>query len=82
MKIVWHNYRYYPYERELARRECASLLSGVQLNETIDGLEAAGAVDPSIIKRLTYFSGLVNVDSFTPTVQDCLETSARTGKNR
>jgi site-specific DNA-methyltransferase (cytosine-N4-specific) len=82
MKLVWHNYRYYPYERELARRESASLLPGVQLNETIDGLEIVGTVNANEVKRLTYFSGLVNGQSFTPTVQNHLESQARTGKNR
>ena len=38
MKLVWHDYRYYPYERELAKRESAKLLSSAQLNETIDGI--------------------------------------------
>ena len=82
MKLVWHNYRYYPYERELARRESASLLSGARLNETFDGFEAVGTVDHNAVKRLTYFSGLVNGQSFTRTVQDRLETHARNGKNR
>ena len=82
MKLVWHNYRYYPYERELARRECAGLLSEAQFNETIDGFEVAGEVDPNTAKRLTYFSAVVNGQSFTRTVQDRLEAQARTGKNR
>lgn len=82
MKLVWHNYRYYPYERELAKRECAKLLSGAQLDETIDGYEVVGTVDHSTIKRLTYFSGLVNGQSFTRTAQDRLEANSRTGKNR
>lgn len=82
MKLVWHNYRYYPYERELARRECTKLLSGTQLNETIEGYEVVGTIDHDAVKRLTYFSGLVNGQSFTHTVQDRLEANSRIGKNR
>ncbi len=82
MKLVWHNYRYYPYERELARRESIKLLTGAQLSETDDGLDVVGAVDIDIIKRLTYFSGLQNGKSFIPTLQADLETAARLGKSR
>ena len=82
MKLVWHSYRYYPYERELARREGVSLLPGGQLREVIDGYEVVGAVDHSTIKRLTYFSGLVNGHSFTHTAQSHLESRSRSGKNR
>lgn len=82
MKLIWHNYRYYPYERELASREVAALLSGAQAREAVDGVDINGAFDPSNIKRLTYFSGLLNGQSFVPTAQSRLEAPARVGKNR
>ena len=82
MKLVWHNYRYYPYERELARRESAKLLAEAQLSEIDDGVDVAGAIDYNAINRLTYFSGLQNGASFVPTIQATLETAVRSGKNR
>ena len=82
MKLIWHNYRYYPYERELARRESAALLAGAPVSETIDGLHVDGPFDPGKVKRLTYFSGFKNGQSFTHTTQDLLEGPARSGKNR
>lgn len=80
--LVWHNYRYYPYERELAARELAALLSNVQTREAIDGIGVVGSIDAKSVKRLTYFSGLKNGQTFRPTVQGRLEAVARTGKNR
>ena len=44
--------------------------------------EVVGTVEHNKIRRLTYFSGLVNGHSFTRTVQDRLEAHARTSKNR
>ena len=82
MKLTWHNYRYYPYERELAERESAALLSGVQMCEAIDGVEVIGPFNPDMVRRLTYFAGLTNGQSFTTTVQDRLETIDHAGKNR
>ena len=82
MTLTWHEYRYYPYERELARRESAALLSGVQFREAVDGINVVGPFELDEIQRLTYFSGLRNGQSFTPTVQALLEAPARDGKNR
>lgn len=31
MRLTWHKYRYYPYERELARREAFGLFGGAEL---------------------------------------------------
>ena len=82
MKLIWHNYRYYPYERQLASREVAALLPGAHVQEAVDGFDINGSFDLSDIRRLTYFSGLLNGQSFTPTVQSRLEAPARVGKNR
>ena len=82
MTLTWHEYRYYPYERELARRESSALLSGAQFREAVDGINVVGPFELDEIQRLTYFSGLRNGQSFIPTVQALLESSARNGKNR
>ena len=82
MKLTWHNYRYYPYERELARRESAAVLPGVQMRESVGGLDLAGSFDTDSIRHLAYFSGLKKGQSFLPTKQHLLEATARSGKNR
>ena len=82
MTLTWHEYRYYPYERELAGRESAALLSGAEFCEAVDGINVIGPFELDAIKRLTYFSGFRTDQSFTPTVQALLETAARDGKNR
>ena len=82
MKLTWHNYRYYPYERELGVRETTTLLPRVEIKEALYGLEVTGHFDPEMAKRLTYFSGMSDENSFTPTIQERLEAPARVGKNR
>ena len=38
MRLTWHDYKYYPYERELALREMASLLGNSAFGELPGGL--------------------------------------------
>jgi adenine-specific DNA methylase len=82
MKLSWHNYRYFPYEHELAARELASLL-GEALAERIDGgLQLSGVYELSQLDRLTYFSSYANGHGATETVQSRLEKSARPGNRQ
>jgi len=82
MRLTWHNYRYYPYERELAAREVMALLNNTSFCEAHDGLEVGDGIDPEPVSRLTYFAGYVNGIGFGETVQARLESAARNGKNR
>lgn len=82
MHLIWHNYRYYPYERELAAREVASLLRDPVLREFPDGLELVGGSDSRSAARLTYFSGIGNGRETFETLQSRLESAARFGKTR
>jgi hypothetical protein len=82
MRLNWHQYRYYPYERELAAREVAALLRFKQVQEIEGGLELDCIDDSEPAHRLTYFSGFVNGHSLEVTVQARLEIAARSGKNR
>lgn len=82
IRLTWHNYRYYPYERDLAAREISAVFDGVNLREVPDGIEILEAVDCASAARLTYFSKAVNEHSIVETVQACLENTARLGKNR
>ena len=82
MRITWHNYSYYPYERVLASKEVATLLGTRGLREVDDGIEVSGVRDCRAVERLAYFSGAVNGGGFEPTVQAKLEQAARRGKNK
>ena len=83
MRLTWREYRYYPYEREFARREASSLFAGAALRETLDGLEVLGGNGYGrAAVRLTYFEGVAGDDSAERTLQSRLESAARPGKNR
>ena len=82
MRIYWHDYKYYPYERELASREISSLVHCSEIKEVNDGIDLHGAVDYDNASRLTYFKGYQNGRGFIPTIQANLENSAKTGRNR
>lgn len=82
MRLSWHRYQYYPYERELALREVTAVLK-TNSAQTIDGgLEIEHYEDASSAGQLTYFAGYVNGRGYTQTVQARLEDAARVGKNR
>lgn len=82
MKLLFHNYRYYPYEQQLALREVTALLGGAAPRCLENGLELAGKPDSNSAQRLVYFSqvhdGLVAID----TVQARLERAVTAGKRR
>lgn len=82
MHLTWHKYRYYPYERELAAREVASLLRASVLREFSDGLELIGGCNNQSATRLTYFSGIGDGSEMVETLQSRLESAARFGKTR
>lgn len=82
MRLTWHDYRYYPYERELAYREIAGLFANPALTEVSDGLELDVEPDHRLVNRLTYFSE-ADIGAFTvQTVQGRLESAVRRGKGR
>ncbi len=82
MRLRWHDYKYYPYEKELASREVTSLIDPPEATEMPDGLDLRAATSGSGLKRLTYFKGYENGSGFISTVQAQLEETARNGKNR
>jgi site-specific DNA-methyltransferase (cytosine-N4-specific) len=82
MQLVWHPYRYYPYERELASREVAALFKGSEFRENANGLELAGIAEPQLATRLTYFSGMANGQGIVETLQSRLEREAGTARRR
>jgi hypothetical protein len=82
VRLTWHSYRYYPYERVLAAREIAALLDSPVQHEVADGIELTGADDSEPASRLTYFAGVMNGHGLVETTQSRLESAARLGKNR
>jgi SAM-dependent methyltransferase len=73
LKLDWHHYKYYPYERELALREISALLSPDALNEVSGGVELVGGSGRDKASRLVYFAGYEVSQQRTLTVQRRLE---------
>lgn len=82
MLLSWHDYRYYPYERELAVREASALFNSPTLREVPGGLELESGPSGAKTGRLTYFSAAVNDWTVTETLQSQLERAVRVGKTR
>jgi SAM-dependent methyltransferase len=75
LRLIWHDYKYFPYERVLAERE-ARLVFGVKPEEANDGLllktkRNVGAE----AARLTYFKAVQNGGAFVVPDQAKLEAS-------
>lgn len=76
MRLLWHSYRYFPYERVLARREAECFL-GVEIRTAEDALVAEGArIDEQYLRRLTYFKGIEVGERIIVPDQARLEASA------
>lgn len=75
LRLLWNDYRYFPYEQMLAERE-ARLLVGSKLRADESGFLVEGkqldAIDPS---KLTYFKAAQNGTSFVVPDQAKLEAS-------
>ena len=80
--LRWHDYRYYPYERDLARREVLAVLGLGDCEMSEHGVRLPRWVDAEAAERLTYFSHVGEGDGATPTVQARLEEAARQGRLR
>lgn len=80
--LLWHDYRYYPYERDLARREVLSILGLEGIEETEQGFRLPSDVDREKAGRLTYFARVQAGGHATETVQAKLEEAARNGRSR
>ena len=82
MKLIWHGYRYYPYERALAMREIAALFPASAPREVPGGLELPSSCSRRLANRLTYVSRIDGERGLSETQQSCLEMTARKGKAR
>jgi SAM-dependent methyltransferase len=81
-ELHWHGYRYYPYERELARREIQTLLPGAQIDETDGRIRLLGDFDDNAAQRLVYFAASSVSGRTAPTIQAQLERINGNGVNR
>ncbi len=76
LRLLWHDYRYFPYERVLAERE-ARLIFGMEPQETKGCLILEGEqTKATSAYRLTYFKGVQNGSSLIIPDQAKLEVSA------
>lgn len=82
MKLMWHGYRYYPYERELAVREIAALFPSSPLREVPGGIELPDGCSSRLAHRLAYVSRIDGERGLSETQQSCLEATARRGRAR
>lgn len=77
--LEWHRHRYFPYEREFARIEVASLLRTNTSEEPAGLRVASDRIRADQLDRLTYFARVVQPDGAVHIPrQVLLESSART----
>lgn len=81
VKLLWHGYRYFPYERAFATREVEGLLGGLP-RSVRGGVEVdLDGHPPHAAKRLTYFrEAILPGGEVLSTDQALLEASARAGE--
>lgn len=72
-RLLWHDYKYFPYERRFARREAERFGT---VSELADGLAVASKYDLDDFRGLTYFKGVCRGDSSLVPDQAAAEASA------
>lgn len=74
MRLLWHGYKYYPYEKELAIREVTSLLNPTKLREESGAIVVDRPRKARGAERLVYFSAAARQGREpVPTQQSVLE---------
>ncbi len=81
--LYWHDYRYFPYEKELALREAATLGGVTAVQPGKSGVQISGNPDLEELKRLVYFQKFTFNNQIHNTLQHNLEHSCtKTGAQR
>lgn len=80
--LRWHDYSYFPYERDLAEREVATLLASTPSRRDDSGLELPADIESDRARRLVYFADYRTDDGIKPTAQHLLEVTARSGRRQ
>ena len=73
---MFHPYRYFPYERDLAEREVQRLAPHCRIIRSASGLTLIGKPSLKELRKLTYFASIVADGKLTWTIQHELETSS------
>lgn len=76
-ELFFHAYRYFPYEKELARREVQSVTGVSNIVETPDCFRLAEPVDAEKLRSLTYVAEVITGKDHFVTFQYELEQSHR-----
>jgi len=74
MKLYWHPYKYFPYEKELAVREVQQL-TGQTPETTNDVVSLPESAQADTLRKLAYFSYFGEEGVLVPTTQRLLETA-------
>ena len=82
MELRFHPYRYYPYEKDLALREVAALLSPRSVLPVSQGVRLAGPQGLDAAERLVYFAEAVEGERTVPLLQARLERASGGGGGR
>lgn len=65
MQLTWHDYKYYPYEKDLALREIQSLLNPDSVESDDGGVNVNNPATAEMVERLVYFAGYTPEPSST-----------------
>lgn len=86
VSLDFHAYQYFPYEKELARRELTRIAGLSSFDESQFGVKLHEPIDISKLRSLTYFAGGRTASQNFSTIQHGLEESHRrvagTGKRQ
>ncbi len=82
MRVERHDYRYFPYELDLAHRELETLLRPQAIRDVDGGFEIDRVRRPGQAQRLVYFSGFSCDNEIIPTTQALLESVNGNGKRQ
>jgi DNA methylase len=77
VKLPFHKYRYFPYERELARREIERLSGDSNVREFEDCFCISRLCNPERLRALTYVAGVSTSESNFSTLQHDIEETYR-----
>ena len=73
--LNWHDYSYFPYEKEFALREAKLAIGSNKINSSTRGIILKAICDINSLKRLTYFSSIDTLEGRIPTQQALFETN-------
>ena len=83
LELSWHNYKYYPYERELALREVETLLAPAAVHSNRDAVFIDAPISSANFNRLVYFAAASDKSGVVhKTQQSLLERVNGNGLNR